>query len=212
MSGDPKKKWWEVLVALTPLILGIGVTGLGTFATAVYRSQEIRLTQLKALNEWRTLLNSDEPQERAFAYEAFVALGYEALVVKLVKSTRDPAGRNALASVTESDVGAEAQQTLNDVPVYVYLHIAEEVQRDAARSLGEAIGTDLNYIVRGIERVENVKPPSRPEVRYFNAIDETAAKRIVEIMKTSGFAEAVAKRVSFLKARPGTVEIWIPAG
>ncbi|MDH3282121.1 MAG: hypothetical protein OEQ18_13465 [Gammaproteobacteria bacterium] len=210
MADQPKKRWWEIVAALTPLILGLGVTGLGTYATAVYRAQEIQLTQLKALNEWRELLNSDIPQERAFAYEAFVALGYESLVVKLVKSTRDPAGRNALSTVTTGQSSAEARQTLTEVPVYVFLHISDEKQRQEAGALRTAIEGELGYIVRGIEHVEKVKPPKTPEVRYFNSVDETAANKVADIMKANGLSGTKTKRVSFLKAKVGTVEVWYP--
>lgn len=210
VKNGSQKRWWEVFVALTPLIIGLGVTGVGTYATAVYRNQEIQLTQLKALNEWRGLLNSEKPQERAFAYEAFVALGYEALVVKLVKSNQDPAGRNALSTVAAGGDGIEAQQALSEVPVYVFLHIFQESQRENARALGQFIEMKLNYIVRGVELVADARPPANPEVRFFNGADKDAADEVIKIMALAGLSEAQPKRVSFLKAKPGTVEIWYP--
>jgi len=36
-----KKTWWEVLVALTPLILGICVTGVGVFFTNIYNFRHL---------------------------------------------------------------------------------------------------------------------------------------------------------------------------
>jgi len=42
MSDQPaKKSWYDVLAALTPLIIGIGVTGVGAFYTQQNFSQNV---------------------------------------------------------------------------------------------------------------------------------------------------------------------------
>ncbi|MCH7496511.1 MAG: hypothetical protein IH971_01505 [Candidatus Marinimicrobia bacterium] len=203
------KRWWEILATLTPLIIGLGVTGLGTFATFVYRTQEIQLTQLKVLNEWRSMLQSDNAQDRSFAYNAFVALGYESLVRKLVLANNDPAGRPALATAAKDDGSNEAKRILAEVPVYVFIHIAQEEDREKAEILSDSLVSRLKFIVPGVQLLKTA--PQEPEVRYFNDVDKEEATEVAKLMMAVGWPDAKVKRVSFLKAKPGTVEVWLPA-
>jgi hypothetical protein len=206
-SGD---RWWDVFAKLTPLLIGLFVTGLGTYATNVYRAKEFQLAQLQALNEFRPLLQSDVPVDRAFAYQAFVALGYEDLVVELVRASDDPSGRPALAAV-QGPTRQAAQDVLAQVPVYVYLHIAEEGQRDQARLIQAAIEDELGFVVPGIENIAGkAGVPSRARVRYFAESDAKAARLVAEILGKYGFRGATTARLR-LRAKPGTVEVWIPA-
>ncbi len=210
MQQDKKDRWWDILARLTPLIVGLFVTGLGTFATHVYQTKELQLAQLKLLNEFRPLLKSDRPADRAFAYQVFMALGYENLVLNLVRASDDPSGRPALTALASIEGPSQkaAKQALSTIPVYVYLHIADQKQRKSARQIQAEIERSLKFVVRGIENVSGkAESPSHTSVRYFNSGDAQAAQSLVTLLHSHGFTDA---KSSFLRlrARPGTVEIW----
>ncbi len=48
-----KKPWYEILAALTPLILGLCITGIGAFFTQVYNFRQLQVTkQPPAKSRW----------------------------------------------------------------------------------------------------------------------------------------------------------------
>lgn len=59
-----KKPWYEVLTALTPLILGLCVTAAGMFFTQIYTFRQLQLNQLDVLDKFRSLLLSENPYDR----------------------------------------------------------------------------------------------------------------------------------------------------
>lgn len=212
-ENQPKTRWWEIVAKLTPLILGIGITGLGTFSSIWFEAKQTQLNQITALNDFRTLLISDEPADRAFAYEAFVALGYEDLAYKLVQTKNDPAGRPALGKIAElsSNVSDDAKTALKEIPVRVFIHIASETQRDSANSLSADIEKVLNFGVLPIDNIsDEAIPPNRPEIRYFNQVDKSATEEIRSVMINFGFPHTEIVMLPYLKAKPGTVEVWFP--
>src|SRR4051812_9011951 len=109
MGEEPsrtKKAWWEIVATLTPLMIGLGVTGVGAYFTQVYNFQQLQLNQLSALDKFRTLLVSESPSDREFAYASFAALGYEGLAVKLIKLKQDSAGRAVAQDIKSGATGA----------------------------------------------------------------------------------------------------------
>jgi len=125
---NPKKKdGWEILAALTPLILGLAVTGVGAIFTHLYNQRqlefnqlknerEIQLNQIQALDKLRPLLTSENPQDREFAYSSFVLMGYEKVVLKMISSTKDPSGKSVAEDLLKSSdetIRNSAQQTLD---------------------------------------------------------------------------------------------------
>lgn len=211
-SGAPHtKRWVEVLAALTPLILGLCITGVGTLFTQVYNHRQLQLNQLNVLDKFRPLLVSDNPFDREFAYASFAALGYEDLALKLMQLKQDSAGRavaQGIAISGGSSAKSEAAVALSSIPAQVYIQIASEAQRDKAKELLTEL-QKRGYSMPGIENVAGkADSPKRTNVRYFNDQDKAIAEAIVLVLKEKGISSATAYRVNHLKARPGSLEIW----
>ena len=202
------EKLVNTLSKLTPLILGLLVTGAGTW---YFQSKQTQLDQINALNSFRELFSSASATDRAFAYEAFVALGYEEMAIKLCRAAKDPSCRSAIGAVaTVSATGSEqmAQTLLSDIPVSVYLHIGEEEDRPAAQAVGDAITTNLNYVIEDIE-IESSSETTNTEIRYYSEADKVPAQQIQKELESLGFSSVVLVKLAYSKARPGSVEIWL---
>lgn len=212
MPDSPiKKPWYEVLATLTPLIVGVCVTGVGAFYTHVNNSRQLQLNQITALDKFRPLLLSESNADREFAYASFAALGYESLALKIIQTKQDPAGRAVAEDIKESGSGAdkaEAVAALASIPARVFIHVGTENQRVAATALGETLKRQ-GFAVQGVEKVAAV--PSATSVRYFNEEDRAAADAIATTLKQNGAADAVAQRVTRYKVRPGSLEVWLSA-
>ncbi len=206
-----KKPWYEVLAALTPLILGLCVTGVGAFFTQVYNFRQLQLNQLDALDKFRTLLISENPYDREFAYASFAALGHEQLALKLIQVKQDSAGRSVAQEIRLSGSGsvkAEASAALSAIPAQVFLHISAESQRQAAKDVAAEL-QHKGYVIPGIENIAGkADAPKNTNVRYFNDEDRPAAEDIVSVLKEKGISDAYAYRVSQFKVKPGSIEIW----
>ncbi|MGH8477052.1 MAG: SPOR domain-containing protein [Methylococcales bacterium] len=209
-----KKTWWEVLAALTPLILGICVTGIGVFFTNVYNFRQLQLNQLSALEKFRGLLVSENPYDREFAYASFAALGYENLAIKLINLKDDSAGRAVVQEIKLSGSASakvEAASALPTLPVQVYIQIAAEEQREKAQQIRNVL-QQKGYVAPGIENISGKADiPKNTNVRYFNEEDKSIADAVVSILKEHGISSAYAYRVSRLKVKPGSLEIWFSA-
>lgn len=214
MGDSPQKdrSWLDIVVALTPLLLGVLVTGVGAAFTQVYNYRQLQLNQLAALDKFRPLLISEKADEREFAYASFAALGYEKLALKMIALKQDGAGRAVAQDIsTSGDTGARsaASAVLATIPAQVYLHIGSE----ALRPLGDAVAKEL--AARGLQPmgIENVEAttgvPERTQVRYFNDADKVVADAVVTALGARGIEVAASSHLAGLKARPGTVEIWL---
>jgi len=213
-STQARKAWWEVASALTPLIVGICVTGAGVYFTQVYNFRQLQLNQLSALDKFRNLLVSDNPEDREFAYQSFTALGYESLAIRLIQLKQDSAGRGVALEVATGATGAtgpakqEASAILSKLPPQVYIQIAAESQLSTAQAIRSTI-QQQGYAVPGIENIAGkAAPPKNTNVRYFNDGDKAVAEAIVSLLRQAGIMSAYSYRVSGLKARPGSLEIW----
>lgn len=96
MADEKRKDLWDKIGSVTPLILGIAVTGVGALFTQVYNFRQLQLNQIAALDKLRPLLTSDKPEEREFGYASFAALGYEEIAVRIVQLKKDQSGRSVL--------------------------------------------------------------------------------------------------------------------
>jgi len=210
-TQTPKKSAVEILTSLTPLILGILITGVGAFFTHVYNFRQLQLNQLTALDKFRPLLVSERPEEREFAYASFAALGYQELALKMINVRQDGAGRAVAQEIKATgDFAAKtaATDTLSRIPAQVYLHIADESTRPKATAISAALkATGLQPM--GIENITGKAiAPSKTQVRYFNDGDKDDAEAIVNTLRRNGVDDAAAQRISILKARPGSIELW----
>jgi hypothetical protein len=209
-----KKPWYEVLAALTPLILGLCITGVGTFFTQVYNFRQLQITQLNALDKFRSLLVSENPYDREFAYASFAALGHEQLALKLIQLKQDSAGRSVAQEIKLSGSAtakADASAALSTIPAQVYVQIASESQREKAKEVVAAL-QQRGYVTPGIENVAGkADSPKNTNVRYFNDEDKATAEAIAAILKEKGIATAYAYRVAQFKVKPGSLEVWFSA-
>jgi len=98
----PSKTVLDVIGVLTPLIIGVLITGVGAIFTHVYNARQLQLNQIAALDKLRPLLSAEKPQDREFAYASFVALGYEKLAIRLIEIQRDETGRSVLTQLKNS--------------------------------------------------------------------------------------------------------------
>jgi hypothetical protein len=117
-TPEKSKDAWDKLAALTPLIIGLLVTGVGATFTNIYNYRQLQLNQITALEKLRPLLVSKEAQDREFGYSAFVALGYEQIAIKIIASSQDQSGRkilNKLATSSEDAVKDSARSALKDI-------------------------------------------------------------------------------------------------
>lgn len=206
-----KKAWYEILIALTPLIVGVGVTGVGAYFTQVNNYRQLQANQLAALDKLRPLLISDDPFDREFAYASFVALGHEQLALRLMRLKQDSAGR-AVAQRMQVDAGggmqAQAGAALQAIPAEIYIHIAHETQRAKATELGEALRRS-GYSVAPVELVAGkAASPPRDNLLYFNAQDKDAAQKVAQILGEHGMRGVAVDEIAHNQARPGSLEIW----
>jgi hypothetical protein len=112
---NKKKDLWDKITAITPLLIGLLITGIGAIFTNIYNFRQLQLNEIAILDKFRPLLISKNPQEREFAYSTFVAVGQERLAIRLISSTQDQSGRRALEEIKaqgSSDTSQKAAQVL----------------------------------------------------------------------------------------------------
>lgn len=201
----------DILASLTPLILGVCVTGVGALFTHVYNHRQLQINQLTALDKFRPLLVSDRPEEREFAYASFAALGYQDLALKMIAVRQDGAGRAVAQEIKangDAATRAAATQALNTIPAQVYLHIGDESGRARALELSQLIRA-AGFQPMGVENIAGKAiAPARTQVRYFNDADKEAADTVAGTLRSHGVGDAAAQKVNLLKARPGSIEVW----
>lgn len=213
-NAPSKKAWYEILIALTPLIVGVGVTGVGAYFTQVNNYRQLQANQLAALDKLRPLLISDNPFDREFAYASFVALGHEQLALKLMRLKQDSAGR-AVAQRMQADAGSDMQDqagaALQAIPAEIYIHIAHEAQRAKANELADALRRK-GYSVSPVELVAGkAASPAHDNLLYFNDQDKAVAAKVAGVLDEHGMRGVAVDEIAHNQARPGSLEIWFAA-
>jgi hypothetical protein len=113
---DKKKDIWDKIASITPLILGIAISGVGAFFSQVYNFRQLQLNQITALDKFRPLLTSEKPEDREFGYASFAALGYENIAIRIVQIKKDESGRSVLVELEKTgtpQAQANARVALN---------------------------------------------------------------------------------------------------
>lgn len=113
-TPDKRKDVWDKLASVTPLVLGIAVTGVGALFTQIYNYRQLQLNQITALDKLRPLLTSDKPEEREFGYASFAALGYEEVAVRIIQIKQDQSGRTVLVALKKSSGDRQLQAEATD--------------------------------------------------------------------------------------------------
>jgi hypothetical protein len=215
------KDQWDILASLTPLILGVAVTGVGGLFTHLYNLSQLQLNQtqvqlnrMQALEKFRLLLISEKPEEREFAYASFVALGYEHLALKIINLRKDASAKELVKELKASPdpgVRISAEAVFKKLPALVYIQIASEGQENKAKDIQQAL-QQQGISAPGFENIGKkgkARIPPNTEVRYFNAEDQETADSIVAFLKKEkGMSAATAVPVLSIKAKVGNVEIW----
>lgn len=213
-SSSHRKSLWEILVMLTPLIVGIGVTGVGMLFTHHYNNRQIQLGQVELLGKYRDLLQSKNDFDRAFAYEAFSVLGYRDMAVRLIANRQDPAGRDVLREAEKAgaeSTQAQAKAVLKTLPSKVYIHTTSSKQNVLVGPLRMALEEKGFVVADDVQDVSGkVGLPKKANVRYFNPADEETAKAVVGILEQQKIP-AYPVQIGGYKTRPGNIEIWFGA-
>lgn len=113
-----KKDLWDKIASVSPLVLGIAVTGVGAFFTQIYNYRQLQLNQIAALDKLRPLLSSGKAEERVFGYSSFAALGYEEIAIRIIQLNKDQSGRTVLVELKKSSapqVQANASKALTSL-------------------------------------------------------------------------------------------------
>lgn len=114
-AGQEKRKdLWDKISSITPLVLGVAVTGIGAFFTQVYNYRQLQLNQVTALEKLRPLLTSDKAEDREFGYASFAALGYEDVAVRIIQIKKDQSGRPILIELQKSGGNPQLQSSASD--------------------------------------------------------------------------------------------------
>lgn len=134
----------------------------------------------------------------------------EAAVAALVPAApKSEAAQPTEATPTEAPAAPSAATgaAVNDtrLPPRVFIQIANEEQRRAARILAEQLRSQ-SLLVPGIENV-GAKAPAAPEVRYFNDEDRAVAEVTQKSLSEQGLSATKLARVQ-MRASRGTVEVW----
>ncbi|HMY97961.1 MAG TPA: hypothetical protein PL000_20615 [Anaerolineales bacterium] len=210
-ASPQRRSWIETLSSLTPLILGLLVTGVGATFTQIYNYRQLQLNQLAALDKFRPLLTSEKPEEREFAYASFAALGYDELALKMISLKNDGAGRAVVQDISASGAGiakVTATQILQSIPARVYLHIGEESLRPVGNAVVQAL-SQAGLQPMGIENISGkAGVPNQTQVRFFNDADRPVAESVASLLTAQGVKGVVTVNNQGLKAKPGTIEVW----
>jgi hypothetical protein len=119
MSQQPEnsKDSWDKLGAITPLILGLIVTGGAALFGAIHNTKQDKLAEISALEKFQGKLNSTDPLEREFGYSAFAALGYEEIALRLIRLRKDRPAEDVVNAIKKSNssLAAQADATLKEL-------------------------------------------------------------------------------------------------
>lgn len=113
-SQEKHKDLWDKLSSVTPLILGLAVTGVGASFTQVYNFRQLQLNQITALEKLRPLLTSEKPEEREFGYASFAALGYEEVAIRIIQIRKDQSGKPVLVELKRTGASLQFQNLAED--------------------------------------------------------------------------------------------------
>jgi LytR cell envelope-related transcriptional attenuator len=145
----------------------------------------------------------------ALVFEVVViGVGYFASIMKFNPQT----AKSQIANTAEQKVVDEQvkplQQKVTQLETPVYLQIADESQRPAAKQLSEKL-TALGFNVRGTENVGSKNAPTASEIRYFSGDEQLPiyAQNIANAMKAVGVSD-VKIAPSKNKAFGGNIEVW----
>lgn len=112
-----QKDIWDKIAAVTPLALGLIVSGGAGLFGFVHNARQDKLAEITMLEKLEPKLISEERTDQDFAYFAFTALGYGDVALKFI-SLRDDSGAvqvvNAIKRV-DTNLTAQADEVLKQL-------------------------------------------------------------------------------------------------
>jgi len=112
-----QKDIWDKIAAVTPLTLGLIVSGAAGIFGYVHNARQDKLAEITMLEKLEPKLISEERADQYFAYFAFTAMGYGDVALKFI-SLREDSGAvqvvNAIKRV-DSNLTAQADEVLKQL-------------------------------------------------------------------------------------------------
>jgi hypothetical protein len=119
MQNDKErsKDAWDKTAAITPLLLGILVTGGAAVFGVIHNSKQDKLAEITALVKLQPMLTAQNAIDREFGYAAFAALGYEEVALRLIRLRKDSEAEAFVTSIKQnnSSLAPEADATLKEL-------------------------------------------------------------------------------------------------
>ncbi len=221
-TAEARARRTTLLVTLVPVLIVIALVAIAGSrlisanerlqqefdrTNAVNQSLSAKITTLEA--ERKRLEEELASLDRSYQQQSKVLDQFAAR--RVTPATVAEAKQLVVASRKIQD---RVRETLAETPSRssprVFLHIADENQRDSARHLQAAL-IERGFIVPGIENVGRIGakiPQEKSEVRYFHREDEKDAVRLTGALENEG-VRAKIKPLFHEKNEPlGKFEVW----
>ncbi|KQY30976.1 hypothetical protein ASD38_06330 [Caulobacter sp. Root487D2Y] len=119
----PDKDGWDKLTAISGLISGIAVAGIGFYATNVYnrrqtaaesarKDREIQFAEIQTVEKFIDHLASTDEQRRKAALIAISALGNSKVAIDLAEAFKGPGSTSALTTIAATAPPEQAQRAV----------------------------------------------------------------------------------------------------
>lgn len=183
-----------LLATLLPLLLGGALLAFTSYAVAK------RLSRLGELDREIAKKELDLAEKDRLIDEKEQALAAKSQVIARVYE-ENPAARAEIISAIEANPTAAAATPR------VFIHYPDKGQKARADQLRGAV-RGLGYIVPNTELVAAARVNA--EVRYFFDDDREAAEKVAAALSGQGLRLPATRR-NAPGAKPGLVEVWLPA-
>ncbi|HEX9020176.1 MAG TPA: hypothetical protein VF903_02820 [Nitrospirota bacterium] len=218
----PGKRDWSKIEVGSKVLAAIGAVMLPVILLYLGNKFTEEQNNAKRATDMIQFLSSDNLQQRRMAIEAtqFLTrnnqLPEELMPVLLDIAMNDPdkgVSRGAVQSlkkVAEKNrkLAPSIQKTLSALPKRVYIQIANEGQRERAKSIQIEL-YKKGLFVPGIEIVGgNAERSDHASILYFDPDDKSTAEMIEKALKSKGVTAVDLSYLPDMRAKAGTVEVW----
>jgi hypothetical protein len=157
--------WYEVLSKLSPLVLGIFITGGGAWATNRVQEGQLQLSQVNSLFLFLPKMQSKNAAECVSAFEAFTGDSLEQLVVHIIDRTKEPCGRPKLRAVAQSanrETRELAENALRNLPIQVFMRDARRYCHRIRRQPQPRRCSSKNFLAFSTHELASGELPALP--------------------------------------------------
>jgi hypothetical protein len=210
----PQGKSWIEVFLMPVVVAAVGI--LGTYFITEQQGRDANVKadadrQIKILEIFSEKITSADEAQRILALRLLKAVDGD-LAEKLASAVSETEPVESKVRQVANEVAAEADARSKLLP-RVYIHIRSEQDRARTASVAEKLKSS-GIVVPGIERLVD-RGPSASQLRYFRKSDEAQAKRIVELLASSGVVVSpryIAGYEASDKIRPAHFELWFAPG